>query len=245
MIEQRFSGVIGMDYALFTDAYPHFFELERTIASTIAKDADKKLNVSCDCKRNYFVLEIGCGPGPTTKEILDTREEISVDAVDNEPNMILQAKDYLSVFEEKQRLKLVTEDALLFLRQQENEKYDAFASGWTLHNFYRDYRSEVLAEIYRVMRKDGVFVNGDKYADDNPKEHSVQLEWSLNRLYDTYTRNGREDLRDAWLVHMVEDNMPERMMRESESRKEMSEIGFKDVMSIWRMQMEAVMIARK
>src|SRR3989344_2720143 len=105
-LKKRFAGNFGEDYTLFSKAYPHFHELQEKVAKEILKTSQGK--------QNYEVLEIGCGPGPTTLEILKLCPNVTLTAVDSESQLIEQAKQNLNEY--LSRIEFFTMDALSFLK---------------------------------------------------------------------------------------------------------------------------------
>ena len=239
MEAKRFHGKIGEDYELFKLACPHFDDLQNTVGKTI-KDYFKKAN-----EKEINVLEIGCGPGYTTEIILNSDKRTKVFAVDNESVMISQAKIVLNNFIKNNRVKLTEADTLEFLKKQNSNFFDAFASGFTLHNFKKEFRKEILKEIYRTLKSKGIFVNGDKYALDDEEEYKKALDWQMQEFRKQYSKINRYDLIEEWTKHYEEDNKPEVIMKEGEAIKLMKELGFKDFKILFRKYTDAVLFARK
>ena len=239
MYEDRFRGKAGEEYALFRLACPHFDELEQTISRAIHENfKDKPLD-------EIRTLELGCGPGYTTSFILDADRRTKVTAVDNERIMISQAQKNLQEFTEKERVVLVEQDALEFLKWQQSSSFDVFASGFTLHNFLEEFRNEVIREIYRVLKPEGLFINADKYALDNTLTHKETLAWQLGEFSRKYTEIDRPDLADIRIRHYLEDNQDTVIMKEWASLSFMQDIGFRNMEILFRKQMEAVLSAMK
>lgn len=239
MKHKRFGGKTGKEYELFKLVCPYFEELENNVGKIIKKQFQN------NSVKEIKVLEIGCGPGYTTLIILESDKRTKVIAVDNEAVMIKQAKINLNSFVKNNRIKLVEEDALKFLKKQKPSSFDVFASGFTLHNFTKEYRQKVIREIYKVLKSGGIFVNADKYAYDSDLKHKKSLKWQLKQFKEGYSKINRQDLADEWTKHYLEDDKPNVIMKEAESIRSMSKIGFKDIKVVFRHQMEAVLFARK
>jgi len=239
MEDKRFHGKAGEEYNLFKLACPHFEELENTLGKIIKEQFQDKNN------SEIKVLEIGCGPGFTTLIILDSDERTKIVAVDNEPVMIEQAKEILKESIDSKRVQLVEDDALEFLKKRSSDSFDVFASGFTLHNLPKDFREEIIKEVYRVLKPEGIFVNADKYAHDDESEHKQSLNWQLQQFKEKYSQINRPDLTEEWTNHYLEDEKPAVIMKESEAMKSMSKIGFKDIKIVLRKQMNAVLYAWK
>jgi len=239
MENKRFYGKAGEEYNLFKLVCPHFEELEGTLGKIIKDQFQDKEN------SEIKVLEIGCGPGFTTLVILDSDKRTKIVAIDNEPVMINQAKEILKEFIDNERVKLVEDDALKFLKKQSSDSFDVFASGFTLHNLPTYFRKEIIKEIYRVLKPEGIFVNADKYALDNKLEYEQSLDWQLQQFKEKYSQINRPDLIEEWTNHYLEDNKPSIIIKESEAINFMSKIGFKNTKIIFRKQMDAVLFAKK
>jgi len=164
--------------------------------------------------------------------------------MDNEAVMIEQAKEKLKEFSDE-RLSFVEEDCLKFLKKQKDNSFEVIASGFTLHNFKKDYRKKVLEETYRVLEPRGIFINGDKYAFDNESEHRKSFVWQIKEVKDVFTKNKEPELEKEWVRHYIEDDKPEIIMKESESKDIMRQIGFKKIKTILRKHMDAAIIAEK
>jgi len=237
MIDKRFYGKAGGEYDLFKLACPHYEELHKTLGETLREAFE-----SSD-KESIIVLEIGCGTGFTTEIILKSDPRIKVIAVDNEEVMINQAKRLLSDYSSEGRVTFVHEDCLGYLKSLQENSVDAFVSGFTLHNFDQDFRSELIIELFRVLRNGGLFINADKYAQESKKEHQKELDWQLKQFNDKFSEINRADLKEEWTKHYLEDNDNSTIMNESEAIKKMQMAGFVDVRKIYRKHMEAIMVA--
>jgi tRNA (cmo5U34)-methyltransferase len=239
MEDKRFHGKAGEEYDLFKLACPHFEELENTLGKIIKEQFQDKNN------SEIKVIEIGCGPGFTTLIILDSDERTKIVAVDNELVMIKQAQEILKDPINSERVQLVENDALEFLKKQSSDSFDVFASGFTLHNLPKNFREEIIKEVYRVLKPEGIFVNADKYALDDESEHKQSLNWQLQQFKEKYSQINRPDLIEEWTNHYLEDEKPTVIMKESEAMKSMSKIGFKNIKIVFREQMDAVLFAEK
>jgi len=237
--KERFQGRLGEEYALFSLACPHFDTLQETIKKEITKKYESSE------KEIIQVLEIGCGSGYTTKKILSADKRITVLAIDNEQVMLSQANELLYSYVENKKLKLIQGDALNYLRELPSQSMNAVVSAFTLHNFRKEYRNKVLTEIYRILTEEGLFINGDKYALDNKFKHKQNLEWQLKQFEKKFSEINRPDLISEWIKHYLEDDKSEVIMRESDSKKELTKIGFKNINLVYREKMEAVLIAIK
>ncbi len=239
MNNQRFQGRAGEDYELFKLACPHFDDLEKQVGVLIKEHFLHKGESVISC------LELGVGPGYTTMYALELEDRVHVDAVDNEEVMLDQAWEVLSVHIKEKRVNLIKDDALSFLRNKTSNSYDVFFSGFTLHNFQEDYRESCLQEIYRILKKGGLFINADKYALSNQDEHLKSLEWQMQSFKDRYTEIDRLDLIQEWQNHYLQDNKDSVIMKEDVAMEQMTQAGFINIKSTNRTKMEMILSAHK
>lgn len=236
--EQRFSGKMGQEYDLLKGAYPKYDELHQVLADIIAGQ------VSQNSESNINTLEVGCGSGITSEFILKSRRDLFLTAIDNEPKMVTQAGQNLKEDRESGRLALFQADALQYLETIEDASLDVVASGFTFHNFLRNYRSSVLDQTFRVLKPGGLFVNADKYSLEGQKMFD-ELVLQLERFFNAFVPLGKIDLLREWVLHNVADQAPDRVMKEKDALREMEEIGFKDIKVHFRHGLEAVVSGRK
>ena len=239
MKDSRFAGKTGEEYELFKITCPHFDYLENGIGEKIKEYFSNK-----DLER-ITSLELGVGPGYSTLIALGASKRLHVTAVDNENVMIEQAKEVLSEFIQEERVTLVQDDALEFLKKQRGGSFDIFFSGFTLHNFDSEYRKSCLKEIYRVLKDGGLFVNADKYALDDDIAHKETLDWQLTKFKEEYSRINRPDLIEEWTTHYLKDDQEGIKMKESDTMKDMEKIGFNNIVVSHREQMDALLTAVK
>jgi tRNA (cmo5U34)-methyltransferase len=235
---RRFGGKAGREYRLFLRARPHYALMQSLLRSTL------KRAVASMRGGGIAAVEIGCGQGDTSRGILSSDARISLVGIDNEPLMVGKARAALRKEIRSGRARIARADALAFLKSLPSGSVDAVASAFTLHNFPRGYRRSVHRQIFRVLRDGGVFINADKYAEEDKGRHRAALDWQLSR-FRLFDEEGRPDLRRAWTRHYLDDEKPGRLMRASESVAGLRRLGFAGVRITHRNHLEALLIARK
>lgn len=158
--EKLFSGPIGEEYEMLKRICPAAADVSRRVGEFVAGWTPRLPAESLS------LLELGCGTGVTTLNLIHARPDTIMTSVDNEPTMLNQARRNLAEVLEHGRLRLVENDALSHLRDTPSASVDIVATAYTLHNFLNGYRLRVLEEIFRVLKPGGIFVNGDRYAPD-------------------------------------------------------------------------------
>ncbi len=233
--DKRFSGVLGGgEYDLLKKALWYYDDLEESVANEISKNIENKKDVK--------ILEIGIGSGITTAFVLNKISDISsvtIYAIDNEEKMLEEARHR---FSEVKNIEFVNSDIIQYLKSIEDNYFDACYSGYVIHNFNPKLRKELFVELGRVIKKGGVFVNGDKIVVDDidiqkdfyQKETATFLE---------FDKIGRPEIREEWTKHYEEDELIR--FEESEQKRLLQESGFENVNFIFRELMGAVVTATK
>jgi ubiquinone/menaquinone biosynthesis C-methylase UbiE len=222
--EHLFHGSFAEEYQLLHRICPPAAEMSRRVADFVANwqspEPSGPLNL----------LELGCGTGITTSALLGSRSDVRVLSVDNAPAMLSQARAHLAESISDGRLELRQIDALGALQSIESDSIDIVASAYTLHNFLFGYRHQVLAEIRRVLKPDGVFVNGDRYALDDSAAHLAATQEELRGYFRVFLGEmKRPDLLEQWVVHLFSDESEEHIMRLTPALEEMAALGFGEV----------------
>jgi tRNA (cmo5U34)-methyltransferase len=187
------------------------------------------------------VLEIGTGTGQTSLEILKADPRIRLWSVDNERKMLEAAKIYLAEYAQSSRLEFIENDALSYLKKNSSRKFDGVVTSLTLHNFEKHYREKVLQQIFRILKVGGVFVNADKYIQDNMNIFQKEYKWQIQQ----FEKISDKKKRMAWIKHYETDIKPEIIMKEKESIETSKKIGFRNIKISKRIHLEALLTAKK
>jgi len=234
--ERRFSGHLSDRYDLWRVARPHLETIHRAVSDQVTGFAKEHGD-------RVHALDIGCGDGAIIALLLDDAR-IDVVGVDNEPKMVAQALAHLTRWIELGRLSIVEDDADRYLADQADGSVDLVVSGYVFHNLTPAYRAEAFAEVYRVLRSGGLFINADKYARDG-NVHFQDMKWQVERFFEAFGDTEHIDILRAWVLHYIEDESPKHLMLESAALAELEELGFTDPSIVCRERMDAVLVARK
>ncbi|MBD9361716.1 class I SAM-dependent methyltransferase [Methylomonas fluvii] len=236
--DAMFSSVIGQEYQMLNLICPFATEMSRLVGEIVGTYCEKQ-------GTPQTVVELGGGTGITTLAILSAADNLNILSNDNEPTMQNQAKQSLRDWVAAGRLRFSGEDALTALQGLASDSVDILASAYTLHNFHSDYRRQVLAEIYRVLKPGGKFVNGDRYALDDISAHTRSIQREVGGYFKVLTDINRLDLLEHWIVHLFNDESENHVMRESVALAQMAEVGFRDIELQQRMEVNALVTALK
>lgn len=217
------------DYNLVLEAYPQISRLREKAAQIInnhfAQDKDIK------------IIDIGSGTGEELKNILKQNQFVKIIAVDNDKRMIKRLEKNLKGHIKNKNVIPVCQDIFKYIKTLESSAFDAVTSFWTIHNFTKAARRELLKEIYRILKPNGIFVNMDKYVYDNPEKEQKSFDETVARL----KKISNKQVAHTAITHEQEDRHPDIIMKENESAVEMKKIGFINIKFHLRITRESVM----
>ncbi len=236
--DAMFSGIIGQDYDTLNLICPVATQMSRLVGESAfeyaAKSADK-LNV----------VELGTGTGITTLALLTSSDKLNILSIDNEPVMQEQAKNHLQRWVAEGRLVFCGDDALTALQNLATGSVDIVASAYTLHNFLDSYRAQVIQQIFRVLKPDGQFINGDRYGLDDVSEHTRTIQQEVSAYFKVLTGMSKLDVLEHWIVHLFNDESENHVMRESTALAQLHAAGFSGIKLTNRREVNALVTAIK
>ena len=238
-VENRFSGKISAEYSVHRLLNPHAEKMREDLASLVGSGSFAAEGGAT------HVWEIGCGTGWTTEKILRSRNDVKVTAVDLEPQMIDETTVALKEWISQGRAFVVESDALSFARQAAAESFHLVVSVYVLHNLFDSVRAELYGEIFRILKPGGIFVNADRYALDDPVEHSTLMSQQVRRYVRRLLEAKKEHLIEEWAAHIMSDECPTRVMRESSALEAKRVAGFEQVGVRYRNGVDAFVVATK
>jgi ubiquinone/menaquinone biosynthesis C-methylase UbiE len=198
-----------------------------------------------DTSTALSVVELGTGTGVTTLSLLNANNTLHVVSIDNQMTMQTQAKQHLQAWIDNNRLTLCNNDALSALQNMASNSVDIVASTYTLHNFLNNYREQVLQEIFRVLKPNGLFVNGDRYALNDIDEHTRLTQQDASHFFSVLTKVNKIDLLEQWILHLISDESENHLMRESVALAQLHAAGFTDIKLSHRLEVNALVTATK
>lgn len=236
MTETRYSGDLVRYHKDIHDAIPHATSMHRALGQEIAYFArtigPEKLRI----------LEIGCGHGKATEQILRENPGVTVDASDISVSMIARARRNLAQYVQDRKVYAHQEDAFKYLPSIPNESFDVFTSSWTLHNFTVPQRAHLVQEAHRILEHGGLFICMDKMYDESlsfPQMFQNQV-----RCYDVLSGE-KEHVKKLIVEHEKEDAKDGVRIDRQGFIATLRRSGFNDVWSTLRVINDEVLCARK
>jgi tRNA (cmo5U34)-methyltransferase len=238
--ENLFTGPIGEEYEMLRLICPNAAKLAARLGEYVGAWKGTGAQ-SGDLKG----LEIGCGTGISTLSLLAGRRDLHLLAIDSSAKMLEQARSNLGQWASAGRVEFVEADALEALKQQETDSLDVVASNYATHNFMDNYRREVVAEVVRALKPGGLFLNGDRFAIDDPQAHLRLTQSEVRHWFKTFTEINRLDLLQEWVVHLFSDESPEHIMYFSPAIEHLRATGFDPVQIEFREGVDTLVAAFK
>lgn len=228
-----YSDVIVKNYDLIKKVYKNYISFQEKIASEIQNIDKKKINI----------LEIGTGTGITTNIIISAKEGIKLDTIDSNPQMIniAMGKIKTSYLNE---VNFYTADALKYLSEIKNKKYDMVISAFTIHNLTISCRKYLYKEIYRTLNSDGIFINADKFIPDNPDMKVSSFKYRICSYIDVLMKEGKYNLLKDWIQHYIDDLSPDKIMQIKTEKNIIRCIGFNKQDYIFKSEPEMLAILK-
>ncbi|PWB82287.1 MAG: SAM-dependent methyltransferase [Methylocystaceae bacterium] len=238
--ENLFTGPIGAEYRMLELICPNAALLARRVGERVGawRSGERE-------PERLLGLEIGCGTGVSTLPLLAERDNLHLVAIDSSAKMLDQARANLAEWVTAGRVEFVEADALEHLRRQQDASVDVVVSNYAIHNFLDDYRREALAEVFRVLKPGGIFVNGDRYAVDDRAEHLALTQAEVRRWFEKFAAIGRYDLLEDWVAHLFSDESPEHIMYLTPALEHLKASGFSPVRVEYRDGVDTLLTAAK
>jgi ubiquinone/menaquinone biosynthesis C-methylase UbiE len=234
--ENLFTGPIGREYEMLRLICPN-------AAALAGKLGDYLATLRPGAPLRGF--EIGCGTGVSTLALLAKNAGLHLVAVDSSAKMLEQARGNLEEWAGAGRVEFIKADALDALRAQGDASFDVVASNYATHNFPGDYRQRVVAEVFRVLKPGGLFLNGDRFALDDRAAHLALTQSEVRHWFKTFAAINRYDLLEDWVVHLFSDESPEHIMYFAPAMALLQEAGFAPVRVHYREGVDALVAATK
>jgi tRNA (cmo5U34)-methyltransferase len=235
--DNPFTGPIGAEYEVLRLLCPNAPVLARMVGERVAQ-----------WRRGAGPIagfEIGCGTGISTLAALSACDDLRLTAVDSAGEMLAQARVNLADYASAGRVKFIEADALASLRDLPDASVDVVISNYAIHNFADDYRNAVVSEIFRALKPGGLFVNGDRYAMDDPAAHLADTQAVVRGWFKIFTEMKRLDLLEDWVMHLLSDESPRRIMYFEPALQQLRAAGFTPVTVEFREGVDTLVTALK
>jgi cyclopropane fatty-acyl-phospholipid synthase-like methyltransferase len=189
----RRGSLAGKNYDRFEHEVPWYSKTQRLVGERLAENLAHI--------KQPRILEIGCGTGGTTEQIIRHVPHCKLTALDDSQKMINEARARVR----NRNVTWLLGDAMHLLcvhpPRWPNE-FDAIVSALTIHNFGPHLRSCLFRGMSWCMRNKGWMINADLYACNDESRHTGDLALHIMGL-DIFADDPAYRLK--WLTHCLED----------------------------------------
>jgi ubiquinone/menaquinone biosynthesis C-methylase UbiE len=201
-----------------------------------------ELAASCASSPPRF-LDLGCGHGDVSAEILARLPAASVTLLDFSAEMLARAR---ARFGDNGRIETMQHDLRDGLPPALAGPFDAVVSCFTLHNVEPASRVRVYADARRVLRREGLVITGDRVREDAPAMQSWAFDrwiaWMTERARTRYgSRKTAPEIRARQLE--LDGALGDRPDSIWAMREDMRRAGFTQIDCLYKNQITAVMVA--
>jgi tRNA (cmo5U34)-methyltransferase len=185
----------------------------------------------CRCfinnKQGINVLDLGCGDGIITHELLKVNDSLSVTLVDGSEDMLHKARERLKGYKNTRFMKTSFQE--MIDKNILKQNFDFIVSSLAIHHLTLDEKRALFGNIYSHLNSEGYFLNIDvTLAPTETLEHwylSLWKEWIVKRK----TVLGIEGTHYEEIVQRYKDNTDNRPDTLNEQLDALKSLGFKDV----------------
>ena len=213
----------------FSEVYDYYKYITPNRLAIIDRIAEIIFSESAVLSGNITVLDIGCGFGNLSKSILEKSINVNIIAIEDKGFMLRQAKKQLIEWVNKDALSFMQKDFLEGVKTIESGSISFVVSSNVIHNLHKEYRSNIYNEVYRILRPDGLFLNGDLIALDDEDKNTEMAMARAKYCINSLIALNRVEYISKWVMHFIKDLNPNIIMKEIETINELKDINFKDI----------------
>jgi tRNA (cmo5U34)-methyltransferase len=194
---------------------------------------------------NPKILDIGCGYGDVTAEIIRLRPRSSAWLMDISDDMIRLSRDR---FHENPDIRIIRHNLNEDICGATSEReFDAVVSCLALHHIAFEKRVGLYRNIGEILKPGGLFINGDLFRCESPVIHQWEfdtwIEGIAGRMRDQGTMKSFDEVKNTQLeICRIMDDKPGTVW---EMQNDMREAGFPSVDCVWKNQNLAILVAVK
>lgn len=195
---------------------------------------------------NPKIIDLGCGLGDVTAEIVKLKPDASVLMIDFSDEMIRRSSEK---FRDNKNITVAKQDLNQGISGiTEDREFDAVVSCFSIHHVEFENRIKLYSDIYEVLKEQGLFINGDLFREDS----LIIDQWEFNDSISSLAIRLREKLGQEWTFEELKLNRLENAQKMGdkpgtlwETFQDMKAAGFRYVDCLWKSRNLAIMAATK
>lgn len=141
---------------------------------------------------NLKIIDLGCGFGDVTAEIVELKPDVEVLMLDFSDEMIRRSSER---FRDNKNITVAKRDLNQgILGITDEREFDAVVSCFALHHVEFENRIKLYSDIYAILKEGGLFINGDLFKEDSP----IIDEWEFDNNVSSLLVMFKEKLGQEW-----------------------------------------------
>jgi ubiquinone/menaquinone biosynthesis C-methylase UbiE len=186
------------------------------------------------------IFDLGAGTGTWLKPIKKLDQIAEVIAVDLDKSMLDQLNKWYQASESVWECRVLCSDAMRVLDETEAQSIDVIVSGYMLHHFAENKRTEFFAKVRRVLKPNGFLLNIDLYniSNSNKQENLSAQEDELEHIHKMFINDTNLDF---WENHYKNHRYLVDINSDIAVTKK---LGFSDVSSLYRYGQNQIVLYR-
>lgn len=195
---------------------------------------------------NPKIIDLGCGLGDVTAEIVKLKPHANVLMLDFSDEMIRRSSERFGNNKNMTIIKRDLNQGILGIT--ESRGFDVVVSCFSIHHVEFENRIKLYSEIRELLKEEGLFINGDLFREDSP----IIDQWEFNNLISSLMIQLKEKLGQEWTFDELKLNRLENAQKMGdkpgtiwEMFHDMKAAGFRHVDCLWKSRNLAIMAATK
>jgi len=193
-----------------------------------------------------LILDIGCGHGDVTAEILQYKPDARCILIDYSDEMLASCKE---AFATNRNISFFQQDLNNGLPDSiKNMKFDAVVSCFSLHHIDFDKRVLLYTDIRNVLKDKSLFINGDMFKGESPQ----LSEWEFDNWISWMVLKFKENLNQIYSFDEIKNRQLESFKKMGDKPgtiwqmyDDFKKAGFNNVDCMFKIQNLAVLSAQK
>jgi len=192
------------------------------------------------------VLDLGCGYGAVTAEILNLRPDASACLVDFSDEMIRLSTER---FDGNPGISVINHDLNLGLPEAvRSQHFGAVVSCYALHHLEFEHRASLYLQITGVLQEGALFVNGDRFRQESPFVDDWVfrgwMSWTATQIREKFDQERTtEEL--AQRQRESDQRLGDKPGTVWEMERDLRQAGFRYVDCVWKRGVVAVVVATR
>jgi ubiquinone/menaquinone biosynthesis C-methylase UbiE len=195
---------------------------------------------------NPKVIDLGCGLGDVTAEIVRLKPDVDVLMLDFSDEMIRRSSER---FRDNKNITVVKHDLNQGVLGITNDRgFDAVVSCFAIHHVEFENRIKLYSDIHAVLKEEGLFINGDIFKEDSP----IIDQWEFDNNISSLLVILKEKLGQEWTFDELKLNRLEHNQKMGDKPGTLWEMfhdikaaGFGYIDCLWKSGNLAIMAATK